>query len=423
MCYTIDTIGGDCVEKMIVVKGHKILLETTEEHNQLFIRWCGIARWSYNYGLGQKKEAYEETRKSPGAYALMKEIVILKQSDEYAWLADAPKSIPRMALLQLETAYANFFRRVKEEAEKKGFPKFKSKRTAKMAFHLEPDAIKVDGNRVRIPKPGWLRMHQGIRWDGKIVGSVRVSKTAGKWYISFNVKVEIDDPIENQERVAVGLDVGIRSLAVLSDGKKFDNPRAFYRLERLLARAQRQMTGKQRGSNGWKKARLRVQCIHKRIADSRANATHQVSSYVAANYDGVAIEDLNIRGMSKNHHLAKSILDANFAELHRQLTYKMAWAGGEVKQVDRFFPSSKLYSVCGLINDELVLADREWTCKCGSHHDRDQNAATNLATKCFDDPGVDGSCAWRVKCSEAPYEARTSFEGRTKKGVLIKPAI
>jgi putative transposase len=389
-----------------IQKAHKILLDVNPETEQLFVSWCGAARWSYNYGLGRKKEAFEETGKSPGSYALMKEVVTLKKTDEYAWLNDVPKSVPRMALLQLEAAYANFFRRVKGGDKKPGFPRFKSKKRSRLSFHLEPDTIATDGNRVRIPKLGWIRMHQAIRFEGKLVGTVCISCTAGRWYASFSVETEVADPIEKQERVAVGVDVGIKHLAVLSDGKMFDNPRPSYRLERLLAKAQRQMARKQKGSKRWQKARLRVQRIHKRIADLRANTTHHVTAYVAANYDGVAIEDLNVRGMSQNHHLAKSVLDANFSELHKQLAYKLAWVGGEVRQVDRFFPSSRLCGACGLINSELTLADREWTCECGAHHDRDRNAANNLAIKCFGSM-VGDPCAWTVRCSETPDETRS----------------
>ena len=392
-------------------KAHKILLDVSPEIERLFVSWCGAARWSYNYGLGQKKEAFEKTGKSPGSYALMKAIVALKKTDEYAWLNDVPKSIPRMALLQLETAYANFFRRAKGGDAKPGYPRFKSKKRSKLSFHLEPDAIAVDSNRVRIPKLGWVRMHQAIRFEGKGVGTVCISCTAGRWYASFSVETEIADLIENQEREAVGVDVGIKHLAVLSDGRVFDNPQSFYRLEGLLARAQRQMARKQKGSKRWQKANLRVQRIHKRMADLRANATHHVTSYVAAHYDGVAIEDLNVRGMSQNHHLAKSVLDANFGEVHRQLAYKMAWAGGEVRQVDRFFPSSRLCGVCGLINDELTLADREWTCECGAHHDRDQNAANNLAIKCFG-PMVGGPWTLRVNGAARPQIGRASCRER-----------
>lgn len=369
---------------MLVIKAHKILLYTNSEIENKFISWCGTARWAYNYGLERKKTEYEINKKRPSSYALMKEIVALKKTDEYAWLNDVPCSVPRVALKHLDVAFTNFFRRVEEGDIKKGFPKFKSRKRSRMCFHIEPHQIAVKGNRVRIPKIGWIKMHQAIRFKGKIVGTICISYTAGRWYASFLIETETADPIEKQDRKAVGVDVGIKNLAVLSDGKVFNNPRSFYRLEKLLARAQRQMARKEKGSKRWQKAKLRVQRIYKRIADLRANATHHISAYVAANYDGVAIEDLNVNGMIKNHNLAKSILDANFAELHRQLTYKMTWAGGEVRQVDRFFPSSRLCNVCGFVNDQLTLADREWTCnECGASHDRDLNAAINLVIECF----------------------------------------
>lgn len=405
---------------MLATKAHKILLNVTPEVEVVFISWCGAARWAYNKGLERKIALYRDEKQTVGAYALMQEVVALKKTDEYAWLKEIPKSIPRIALMHLETTYTNFFRHVKGGEKQKGFPNFKSRKRSRMSFHLEPDTIAVDGNRVRIPKLGWLKMHQGIRFNGKLVGTVCIGQTGAKWYASFTVETEIGE-VDHQDKPVTGLDVGVKTLAVLSDGTAFENPRAFYRLEKLLARAQRQMARKQKGSKRGQKARLRVQHIHKRIADLRANATHRVSSYVTKNYAGVAIEDLNVAGMLKNHRLAKSITDANFQELHRQLKYKGQWYGCEVRQVDMFFPSSKLCSVCGRINDNLTLADREWVCECGAHHNRDVNAAINLAKRCW--PGVDGHCSLRVKRSKAPDEARTTFVGRSKKGDLPNLAI
>lgn len=404
---------------MSVIKSHKILLNTTPEIEAQFISWCGAARWAYNHGLETKIALYQNEKQSVSAYALMQEVVSLKRTDEYIWLRDVPKSVPRMALMQLETAYSNFFRRVKGGDKQKGFPRFKSRKRSKMAFHLEPDAIAVKGGRVRIPKLGWLKMHQGIRFNGRLVGSVCISKTAGRWYASFTVETEPGE-VDNQDKPVTGLDVGIKTLATLADGTEFENPKALYRLEKLLARAQRQMARKQQHSKRWQKSKLRVQRVHKRIADLRANATHRASSHVCKNYAGVAIEDLNVAGMVKNQNLAQAVMDANFAELQRQLGYKMMWSGGEVRQADRFFPSSRLCSFCGCINNNLTLADREWTCECGASHNRDVNAAINLKKRCW--PGVDGHCSQRVKRSKAPDEARTAFAGRSKKGDLLSPA-
>jgi len=368
---------------MRVVKGHKILLDVTPEIDSIFVSWCGVARWAYNYGLERKIKSYEADGRSPSAYSLMKEVVALKKTEERAWLNGIPCSVARMALLHLDRAYKEFFRKVKEGKAKKGFPKFKSKKTAKMAFHIEPKQMAVNGCSVRIPRVGWVKMHQPIRFNGRLVWSVCVSKRAGKWYISFNVETEIADVIESQEKSAVGIDVGVKHLATLSNGKKFENPKALYRLAGLLTRAQRQMARKKVGSNRREKAKLRVQRIYKRIADLRANATHNVSSYVSNNYTGAAIESLNVLGMVKNHNLAKAISDANFSSLHRQLEYKMDWAGGEARKADRFFPSSKTCSTCGLVNNKLTLKDREWDCECGAHHDRDVNAAINLLNECY----------------------------------------
>ncbi|MHC4181796.1 MAG: RNA-guided endonuclease InsQ/TnpB family protein [Planctomycetota bacterium] len=393
---------------MEVIKGHKILLDITPEYERLLVSWCGVSRWAYNYGLERKKASYKAKEKNPSKYTLAKEIVKLKQVSEYAWLRDAPKSVPRLALSHLETAYTNFFKRIKKGNEKPGFPKFKSKKHSRLCFHLEPDSIAIENNKVRIPKIGWIRMRQPVRFVGKLVGTICISYSAGRWYASFNVKTEIANPIEKQERVAVGVDVGIKHLGVLSDGKIFDNPRSFYHLEKLLARAQRQMARKQKGSKRWDKAKLRTQRIHKRIADLRANATHHISSYIINNYDGIAIEKLNVSGMAQNRHLAKSILDANMSKLHQQLIYKADWSGGEIRQVNRFFPSSRLCSACGQINKELTLADRKWICQCGSYHNRDINAAINLVVKCFG-PMTGGPWALRVKGSKTPNEMLSGF--------------
>jgi putative transposase len=397
-----------------VTKAHKILLYTTPELEATFVSWCGAARWAYNMGLERKITIHREGEKTPSLYTLMHEVVTLKKTDNnYAWLKDIPDSVPRLSLWHLELAYANFYRRVKGGATQKGFPCFKSKKKSKMAFHLENGTSIVNGNSVRIPKLGWIRMHQAIRFSGTLVGPVCISLRAGKWYASFSVKVEMPDPIENQEKVSsVGLDVGIKHLAILSDGKKFDNPRAFYHLEKLLRRAQRQMVHKHKDSHRKQDARLRVQRIHKRISDVRSNATHQASAYIANNYGRVALEDLNTAGMVRNRRMAKAILDANFCEMHRQLVYKMAWAGGEVRRVDRFFPSSKLCSACGCINNNLTLDDREWDCKCGAHHDRDVNAAINLATKCF-------GRGLTVTAREGTGVVRPTYEARTTPNNLV----
>lgn len=365
---------------MLVNKGHRIQLLLNNKQKTIFRQWAGTHRWAYNYGLEKKIKAYEETGKSPGAYSLMKEIVRLKQTEEYAWLSEIAKSVPRIALMQLEQAYANFFRRCKNGDAEKGFPRFKSKKRNQMVFHLETETVRVEGKRVRLPKIGWVRISKPLRFKGKLVGTVAVSEQAGKWYISFNVEVE-HVPSDNQGG-AVGIDLGVKTLASLSDGTAYENPKTLRRYQKLLARAQRQLAKKQKGSKRREKAKLRVRRIQKRIADIRANAIHQATTEIVQRYDFVAMEDLNVKGMVKSHCLAGAVSDAAFGEFERQMQYKLDWEGGELALIDRWFPSSKLCSACGCINGGLTLADREWTCPdCGTVHERDMNAAKNILAK------------------------------------------
>jgi len=376
---------------MHIRKGHKIQLLPNNKQRTCFNRWAGAYRWAYNYGLERREAEYKSTGKSLGAYALKKEITKLKYTEEYSWLQDISKSVPRVALMHLEKAYKNFFCRCKNGEKGKGFPKFKSKKHSKMVFHIEPEQIRLDNEnkRVRLPKIGWIRMAQAPRFSGKLIKTVAVSERAGKWYVSFNYEIEVE-PVETQNG-PVGIDLGVKTLATLSDGTTYENPRVFQCYQQLLARAQRQLTRKQRGSKRWQRGRLRVQRIHKRIQSIRNDAIHKSTSEIASQYGLVALEDLNIRGMVKNRCLAKSVSDAAMSEFCRQIQYKMLWAGGETIVIDRWFPSSKLCSKCGCINSNLILADRIWTCECGAIHDRDQNAAINILTEALNPGDSDGS--------------------------------
>jgi len=398
---------------MLATKGDRIQLLPNNKQKTIFEQWAGTHRWAYNYGLDRKIKAYKETGKSPGAYNLAKEIVKLKQAEEYAWLNDVSKSVPRMALMQLDQAYASFFRRCKDSNTKKGFPRWKSKKRSRAVFHLEPDQVRVEGKRVRLPKIGWVRTTKPLRFTGKLVGTVAISERAGKWYVSLNVETDHKPP-DNQGG-AVGIDLGVKTLATLSNGTTYENPKALRHHQKLLARAQRQLARKQKGSNRWKKARLRVQKIHKRITDIRSNATHQATADIVRQYDFVAMEDLNVKGMVKNHCLAGAVSDAAFGEFKRQMQYKLGWNDGALVLIDRFFPSSKLCSTCGCINDSLTLADREWTCPCGIRHDRDENAAKNILAKGLQTPGgSNGAGCGGLEAESSPAKHQA--------GIALSPA-
>jgi len=408
--------GGFLFESrvMLVQKGHKIQLLPNNEQKTTFRQWAGTARWAYNWGLEKKIEAYEEAGQSPGAYSLMKGVTQLKKADEHAWLRDVSVSVPRMALMQLERAYANFFRRCKEGDVVKGFPKWKSKKRSKVVFHLEPNTVKIEDKRIRLPKIGWVRMTKPLRFAGKLVGTVAISEQAGAWYASINVETE-HVPADSQGR-AIGIDLGIKTLATLSDGMVYDNPRALKYYEKLLAKAQRQLAKKQKGSKRRAKAKLRVQRIQKRIADIRANTIHKATTDIVGRYSFVAMEDLNVKGMVKNHNLARAVSDAAFGEFRRQMQYKLDWDGGELTLVDQWFPSSKLCSECGCINSSVTLANREWTCPdCETHHDRDHNAATNILAKALETPGgSSGAGRGGLEVADSPVKRQA--------GIPLSPA-
>ena len=361
----------------------------------------------YNWALERKKSTYEANGKSLSKYDIQK-LLTLEKHTERQWLNDILRDTLVNAIWNMDAAYQNFFRRVKNGEEKKGFPKFKSRRTAKRVFHVTACLMRVseDCRSIKVPKLGWVRMSKPLRFDGKMVGSVAISEEAGKWYASLTFEVEIPDPPDRSSDLAIGIDVGIKQLMTLSDGKRYENPKATYHYERLLARVQRQLSRKQKGSNHWKKAKLRVQRVQKRIKDVRVNAAHQATAEIARDYGLVAMENLNAKGMMANRHLAKAVSDSNFHRLRQQLSYKTAWSGSELRLVDRWFPSSKLCSVCGCINDNLTLKDRMWICDCGAIHDRDLNAAKNIlaeALRMADESAVTGRGG--IGVSSPPDEA------------------
>jgi len=370
----------------------------------------------YNWALEQKKTTYEEEGKSLSKYDVQKLLTIEKRTPERAWLNDILRDTLVNAIWDMDRAYQNFFRRIKNGESKKGFPKFKSRRTARRVFHITACLVRLSEDRrsVKLPKLGWVRMSKALRFEGRLVGTVAVSEEAGRWYASFVVEVEIPDPPDRSGDPAIGIDVGIKTLMTLSDGKRYENPKATYALERLLARAQCQLSRREKGSGRWKRAKQRVQRIQKRIKDARVNAAHQGTAEVARDYGLVAMEDLNVKGMVQNRHLAKALSDSNFHRLRQQLTYKTAWSGGELRLVDRWFPSSKLCSVCGCINESLTLSDRRWTCDCGAVHDRDLNAARNIlaaALRMADESAVTGRGG--IGVSNPPDEASSGQQEAT----------
>lgn len=363
------------------MRSYKTELDPTNKQRTAFLRHAGAARWSYNWGLARKIEAYEATGKSPSAIDLHRELNLLKKLPQLEggvpWMYESSKCAPQEALRNLDKAFAAFFRRCKKGVGAKGFPKFKNRKNGIGSFTFTC-ITKITNRMIRLPRIGDVRLKEhGYFPIGVKIKSATVSERAGRWFIS----ILTDEPerIRPTGTEILGVDAGIKSLAVLSDGTVFENPRALKSAECKLKHLQRSLARKKKGSQNRKKAVLKLARQHYKVSCIRKNSTHQVSSAITNQALLLGVEDLNVQGMMQNHKLAKAVSDASMSEFLRCLEYKMKWSGGIVVKVDRWYPSSKTCSACGFVLDTLSLKTREWDCpQCSTHHDRDVNAACNL---------------------------------------------
>jgi putative transposase len=331
--------------------------------------------------LARKQEAFANGEKSPTAIVLHRELNLLKRT-ELSWMYEVSKCAPQEALRDLDKAFANFFRRVKEKKAgsrvKVGFPRFKSKKQGLGGFRLT-GAIHVFEKAVQLPRLGLLQLKERgyLPVNDVHILSATVSEKAGRWFVSLQVEMEVPDPVIEAKPV-VGVDLGINRMAQISDGTYFENPRALKSALGKLKRLQRVVSRRQRGSANRKKAVRQLAMAHFRVANLRKDVLHQATTFLARTKSAIVLEHLNVSGMMKNHHLAQAIADVGLYEFRRQLVYKGQWYGCEVLLADRFFPSTKRCSQCG--NEKAIsLADRVYSCEyCGQVMDRDLNAAINL---------------------------------------------
>ena len=307
---------------MKVVRGYKTELDLNNAQRTTCLKHVGCARFAYNWGLSRSKEVYRTTGKRPSAIDLHKGLNSLKQTD-FPWMYEVSKCAMQEALRDLDTAYKNFYRKVKLKAQGKfrgnvGFPKFKKKSKAIGSFRLT-GAIHVFSDAVQLPRIGKVRLHEHgyIPTNAKILNAT-VSEHAGRWYVSIQMEEEQEKPIPTAT-TAIGVDLGIKTLATLSDGTTFANPRALKHHLKKLKRLERAKSRRKKGSKNRNKARKAIAKTHARIAYIRKDASHKLTSYLCKNHALVAIEDLHVAGMLKNHCLAQAVSDSNFGEIRRQL--------------------------------------------------------------------------------------------------------
>ena len=352
-----------------MILAHKIRIYPNREQEQFLKKSCGVARFAYNWGLAEWQNQYKNGEK-PTWIKLCKKFNRVKDN-EFPFVKDIPAATIPQIFMNLNRSFVNFF----EKRAK--YPKFK-KKGSHDSFKLSNQAIKIISPfKIRIPKIAPMRMAEPLRFDGKIMSGT-VSSVADKWYISIAVEIQRDLTLPKTGKF-VGVDLGVKDIAITSDGCKFANPRWIQKSEKKLKRLNRELARRQRASKRRERTRLRLARQHAKVANQRKDWLHKITTYLVRKYDVIALESLNVRGMVKNHNLAKAITNVAFGEFNRQIEYKAQMYGKQIYRVDRFFPSSKTCSVCGCVQEKMPLQVREWICPdCGAHHDRDINAATNL---------------------------------------------
>lgn len=334
-------------------------------------RHAGVARHAYNWGLATCIEAHKNGEKRPSAIDLHKRLVSEVKTAN-PWYYEVSKCAPQQALRDLDKAFKDFF-----TIQGRGFPRFKRK-GRNDSFYLE-GIVRVSGNRIKLPRIGWVKTYEKHIPPILVKSSsnATISCKAGRWFISYKVDVN-PEPVEHPHG-CVGVDLGVKTLATLSNGKTFPAVKAYRKAKQKIARLQRSVSRKVKGSSNRRKAIRKLQKAHHRVACIRNDATHKLTTYLAKNHGEVVIEDLNVSGMMKNHRLAQAIADGGFYEFRRQLKYKCQWYGSKIIALDRFYPSSKTCSNCGHIHKGLKLSDRTFICpNCGFFLDRDWNAAINI---------------------------------------------
>ncbi|WP_414527824.1 RNA-guided endonuclease InsQ/TnpB family protein [Nodularia chucula] len=351
-----------------------VRLYPTKEQQTLLAQAFGCSRWWWNYALNKSIETYIETGKGLGRSALNALLPDLKKAEDTCWLAECYSQILQATTLNLTTAYKNFF------DKRAGFPKFKSKH-GKQSIQY-PQNVKIENGNVKLPGSIGIvkaKIHRPI--EGKIK-TVTVSKTpSGKYLASILTEVHGNNPTPTEGKI-YGIDLGLKHFAVVTDGEKvskYDNPKHIAQHEKNLKRKQKKLARKQKGSNSRNKYRQVVAKVYERVSNSRQDFLHKLSYKLVSDSQAVIVENLHVKGMVRNHNLAKAISDCGWGTFTNFLAYKLERKGGKLVEVDRWFPSSKLCSNCFYQVSEMPLDVREWTCPhCGTYHDRDSNAAINI---------------------------------------------
>lgn len=356
-----------------MVKAHVIKLNPTKSQLTLLVKSCGVARFAYNWALAKWQEDYKNEIKQ-NSNSLLKELTKIKR-EQFPWMMEVSKTCPQYAIHNVEKAYKSMWKGLTK------YPKFKKKGVKDSFISVEnKEQFKQRDFKIWLPRIGWVKCWENLRFEGK-VNNVVVKRIADMWFACINIEVNsIEMPAVRENQATVGVDMGIKSMIVLSDGTVFENPKALRSNLKRLKQRQRRLRKKLKGSNNKKKQQMKVARLHYRISCIRKNAIHHATAAIVDSYSKIVIETLRPSNMVKNRKISRAVSDVSFGEIARQLAYKCAWNDIALVKADRWFASSKICSLCGHKKENLSLSERIYKCEnCNLKMDRDLNAAKNLA--------------------------------------------